>query len=332
MKRNFLKVSLMMLLLMITGCSKKDEPILHVGEYPVTLEQFGGLMEKEKAEVYNYFTTVHQVQPGDLKWDEKYKEDIPVDMLIEKTTDKILQDIFVLQKAKEEGIIEDDSQKSVKEQWQQESQGSKDDEIVYGPTEKEYYEYYDYYMADLENKVKKILFVEEQISEEELSDHYEKTKDENYRKGKQWDAYRCYVSIEQKDQLYKYHQRVQSTENLLDLIEEMKREGISVENIDSRPESEHYNMSVFPELIKEIGSCSEGQSTEIHENTELCEFAIVQKVSFEQYYNLDEVRETVVHEVEEEVFRKRLEAWKKQNNVKETKSMKKMIKRYLEED
>lgn len=328
-----LSTVLMLSVCVLVGCSvDHDEEIVTIGDYPVTMEDYCSVMDKQKSDVYNYFTAVYQIQPGDLEWDQPYGEDIPADMLIQETTEKLQQDMFILRMAEERQMTSDGSLGSVRTLWEKDQQT----DAVYGPKEKEYYEYYDYYMADMESRVKDALWEEEDVSRAAIQEHYEQTQNKNYRKPKQWEARRCYISKsagkEGKELLETYRQKLASEKESEQLFKEMGQTDITVEKINSKPESEHYNMSVFPELAQTIDHSVRGEITHIIDEGDVWEFAVVTSASDSGYYTLGEVEETVIYEMKEEVFAGKLEDWKKMNPVKQNETMKKNILVYLEEE
>lgn len=157
------------------------DPLLLVNSEAVSLDEYQLVMEQKKAEVYSYFTSKHGVQPGDLKWENTYARDRPIDMLVQKSVDQVLLNRATFHVAEGLGNIHYTSFEVFKEEWKKENDLRKgaatSGQVVYGPTEFSIDQYYDFVLSNISHASQKSYYQSLHVTEDELKDYYSEIKE-----------------------------------------------------------------------------------------------------------------------------------------------------------
>lgn len=226
-KRSIAGLVLVLLLTAVLFVNGKEQAILKIAGQKVSQEEYEMIMERQKSDIYNYFTSVYGVQPGDLAWDGNYEGKCPGDMLTERTVNKLMENHYVFCTAKQYGLTEDSSFEYFLKEWKKEDGRRKDaikqGQVIAGPAELDMYEYYDYYLEELKGKVKQQLWQISGASSEDLHKLYEEQKDSHFRKEPEARAVRIFIEKEIVKESGKEQEKEQEKEKREEQGEEQEK-------------------------------------------------------------------------------------------------------------
>lgn len=324
-RRSIAGIVLILFLAAVLLVNGKEPVILKIGEQSVRQEEYEMIMDRQKSDIYNYFTSVYEVQPGDLAWDGNYYGECPGDMLSERTVDKLIKNNYIFCAAKQYGILEDSSFENFQKEWKKEVSRRKDaqknGQVIAGPVDMGVYEYYDYYLEELKGEVKQQLWKDGSVSMDDLSRYYENKKDTHFRKEAEAQAVRIFTAKEdgKEEESIKLMKdirlRLSQSEDMTAELEKIKKEGrCKVEVIDLNEGSRHHDESVYKKLMEQILNGKEGELTQVTSNSNSYDVGIIREVNKTGYYTFEEVKLAVEHDYKEELFKQSQEKWIKENN------------------
>lgn len=334
-KRSIAGLVLVLLLTAVLFVNGKEQAILKIAGQKVSQEEYEMIMERQKSDIYNYFTSVYGVQPGDLAWDGNYEGKCPGNMLTERTVNKLMENHYVFCTAKQYGLTEDSSFEYFLKEWKKEDGRRKDaikqGQVIAGPSELDMYEYYDYYLEELKGKVKQQLWQISGASSEDLHKLYEEQKDSHFRKEPEARAVRIFIEKEivkesgkeqgeeQEDEKLKLMQdirlRLSQSKDVAKEIKKIESEGrCRVEEIELNLASRNHDESVYAELMEQVLSGKEGEITPVTNNSASYDIGIISEVNRESHYSYEEVKPAVEHDYMEELYKESQANWMRENN------------------
>lgn len=332
-KRSIAGLVLVLLLTAVLFANGKEQAILKIAGQTVSQEEYEMIMERQKSDIYNYFTSVYGVQPGDLAWDGNYEGKCPQDMLTERTVNKLMENHYVFCTAKQYGLTEDSSFEYFIKEWKKEDGRRKDaikhGQVIAGPAELDIYEYYDYYLEELKGKVKQQLWQISGVSSEDLHKLYEEQKDTHFKKEPEARVVRIFTEKEiakeagkepgKEDEKIKLMQdirlRLSQSKDVAKELKKIESEGrCRVEEIELNLASRHHDESVYAELMDQVLSGKEGEITPVTNNSISYDIGIISEVNRESYYSYEEVKLAVEHDYKEELYKQSQADWMKEYN------------------
>lgn len=335
--------TLIMALILLTGIAASvgfglhragtlnPDTVMKISGSRVVTEEYKMLMERQKPDVYAYYQTLHQVEPGDLRWGQAYEGEVPADMLMELTQEKLLQNRFVFYRAKQQGILKDDSFDAFVHVWETEKEkrqtGVEDSSIVYGPVDIEMYEYYDYYLEELKGNIKESLWNANRPTDQQLEQYMLEHK-ENYIKPKRVEAIRLYVETREEGQAREALKKCYEILSAGGSVEEALQHGeglVMLEEIRMDEESYHYDSKVYPMLREQAMKLQTGSCTSVTENAGTCDIAVVTKTEDSGYYTLDEVYPAVKHEWVEMLYQEVYRQWIETSEIEVNRDLQRQI-------
>ncbi len=311
---------------------------------PVEMEEYQMLLERQKSDVYAYFTAVHKIQPGDLSWDRSYGGEVPVDMLMERTFEQLMQNRFIFSRAKEMGVLKEGSFREFKDIWiaererrkqganQETQQGLNAGAVVYGPVDIEMYEYYDYFLEELKGIIKEGLWDKEQPAHPQLEQYMQEHK-ELYGKPKSAEATRLYTEAQDGGPGYEaLHQCLEVLTKGGTVGEALEKADGLVKEEDIRidEESYHHDSNVYPALREKILLLQEGDITPVTENAATYDIAVINKTEETGFYTLEEVYPAVKHEWVEDLYQAEFKKWNETSEIEVNQDLRQWIlERYI---
>lgn len=337
-------------ILLVLVWNRRDDTsyMIEVNKREIPFEEYVLFMERQKPQVYAYFSSQHEAEPENLQWDVQYEQERPLDLLCKKTEEQIIENTFILETSQVNKQVQ--TFEAFKILWQQEmdERAGKHEagHVVYGPVKMDLFEYYDYFLGEAKAKAMEHIWREKKPSKKELTDWYEENKKNAPKREQEATAIRIYIEWNGTDNqeaanvigtfqenLKKMEKTPATIEQVNVLIQEMNQKDgleLKVESIELKPETHHYGTSVYPSLWASILEASKGSITEVTKNSQSYDFAIVEDICEDVYFPYEDVEIAVEHDYKLMLYGKEFEQWKEDMIYKEGRNKEARILKYQE--
>jgi hypothetical protein len=180
---------IILLLAMIMEWSHdKNEALAYINGEEITGSEFLLIQNNGKSEVITYFRQKYKADIDKTFWNRNYNGEIPLEILKQKTMDKLTKLKMEQILAKDKGIIEDISYEAFLDALKNENNTRKKSiesgKVIYGNKQFGELEYYNYRQSNLVLELKKKLMDNElKPSDGELEAYYLQKRDNMYKLG-----------------------------------------------------------------------------------------------------------------------------------------------------
>lgn len=179
-KKIVITIFILNLLFLTAGCSGNlSNTAVLISDEKITTEEFVFAANICKSETILYFSSKYNVADvsSDDFWNSTFgdEKEKPIDVLKEKALEFLKHSHTVFSLSKEQGVIADDSFKSIKKMFYEENENRKTDDIVYGVTGFDFPSYYDWLLSNCELELENI--EEDSISQREIENYYKANKE-----------------------------------------------------------------------------------------------------------------------------------------------------------
>ena len=315
--------ALLAAVLTFIACScKGSDIVMTIGKTNVGKEEFQMVMSALRNEVIVYYSENHnETDFSESFWNRKYgsKEKTPIELLREKTCDKIKENHAILKMAKDKNIIPDDSYEYIRKAFNSENSSRSDkygsNQTIYGVTRFSMEDYYDYVISNCSVELRNIAMKD--LSDSEISEYYEKNKDEMFCKPYAFECEQVFLEgYSDSDEIKAAAKRiVKSAENGADFKSTVSSEKMTLT-------TEEYDMSLirtlsirFPAITEALGSMNKGDVRVVEEAPDAYILKVISK-SEKAYIPLGEISENVKTYAALEKFDSAVEKEKKETKCK----------------
>lgn len=166
----------------------KNKALAYINCEEITASEFSLIQNNTKSEVITYFRQKYKAEIDKTFWDRSYSGEIPLEILKQRTMDKLTKLKMEQVLAKDKGIIEDISYDAFLDAWNNENntrkQSIESGKVIYGNKNFGELEYYNYRQSNLVLELKKKLMDNElRPNDGELESYYLQNRDNIYRLG-----------------------------------------------------------------------------------------------------------------------------------------------------
>ena len=286
------------IVLLSSSCQNFDY-ILKIDETEVPKEEYHIVMSSLKDETMMYYSkNYNETDFSKSFWEREYPSSsiTPIEYLNEKTIEKIKENHAILNMAKKEKLIENDSFEFIYRMFEEEnldrSQNQQNEEEIYGVSSFTIEEYYEYLISNLSVNLRSILY--ENLTEQEIDSYYEKNKDKMFCEPSIYECEQVFIegyseSSEIKNTVQKIVDKVKQGEKLENLV---YNQGVTLNKVEYDM-SQVRSLSIrYPTIIEALGDMNVGDVKLIEESPNAYILKVCSK-SNKKYVPLEKVKENV---------------------------------------
>lgn len=297
---NFILSTLLIFAIVLLSSScQNSNYILKIGETEVPKEEYRIVMSSLKDEtMMHYSKNYNETDFSKSFWKREYPSGsiTPIEYLNEKTIEKIKENHAILNMAKKEKLIENDSFEFIYRMFEEEnldrSQNQQNEEEIYGVSSFTIEEYYEYLISNLSVNLRSIL--SENLTEQEIDSYYEKNKDKMFCEPSIYECEQVLIegyseSSEIKNTVQKIIHKVKQGEELKNLV---YNQGMTINKVEYDM-SQVRSLSIrYPLIIEALNNMDVGDVKLIEDSPNAYILKVCSK-SDEKYIPLEKVKENV---------------------------------------
>lgn len=255
-----------LILLQASKGSGKTSIVAIINGDPIYVKEFRERLFQQQIPVQQYFKDKYGTNAGSNFWNSSFEGENTLGKAKDLALNECVKIKVEQQLGQEKGLIKDLGYTTFLKELEKENKRRKkaveNNEVIYGPIEYQKNVYFEYIRSNMELKLKEILEDKEiQVTEENIIEYYEKTKDRLYRKEGSIKIQKIYVTYMDENREFSGEQRKEA----LKKIEQVKRRVDEEENIESILEAsekgEALKVNNKEQLFNETTAKQDAQST-----------------------------------------------------------------------
>jgi hypothetical protein len=311
-----------MMLLLVTaltssaffGESKDDKTVVTINNIVLPVNHFKSELQRNVPDVFTYFQIHHNIVASEKEkfWEEFYGGENPAEVARQTVLKNWIENIVVLELAKEKGLIEDITYNGLVKKWRDENALSKKKlekgEIVFGPYEYTFQGFIGTNIATFRSNLVTMFSLNEfKLSDEELRRLYENEKEEKHVYNDDITINQIRISYYEKDlnlisesmktaeeKIKQAKDRIDAGENFETVANDFNTEGSQME-LRYKPENSYDDYRTDTIIRRNALQLERGEVSDIIQDDEGEFFAIIQCVERTHggFMPFDERKETI---------------------------------------